>query len=58
MRKRYFFVLALLVVVSGCTVYDALFGVFGSAYSGGGFTEHDKSEHYNAAVSEYKNRAD
>ncbi|PQO33341.1 hypothetical protein C5Y96_10845 [Blastopirellula marina] len=44
-------VLLLLCTSTGCTVSDALFGVFGGGYSGGGSTWEEKKYDYDQRVS-------
>ena len=39
--------LIFLPMLSGCTVSDALFAVFGANYTGGGITRAEKEDHYN-----------
>ncbi|MDA1055645.1 MAG: hypothetical protein O3C40_35060 [Planctomycetota bacterium] len=39
-----------LPVLAGCTVSDALFGVFGGNYTGGGYTRADREYDYNQRV--------
>ena len=38
--------IALLPTFTGCTAAEALFGVFGDHYSGGGYTRVDKERHF------------
>ena len=38
---------------SGCTFYDALFGVFQGAYSGGGASSTEKLADYNSRIEAY-----
>ena len=47
--RRMLFMLLLVVVasVTGCTVYDMMFGAFGSHYSGGGTSWDDRHADYN-----------
>lgn len=42
--------LLLLPIFTGCTAPEALFGVFGDHYSGGGYTRADKAHHFNQQV--------
>jgi len=42
--------LCLLPAVTGCSMSDALFSVFGDHYSGGGYTREEKEYHYNQQV--------
>ena len=43
--------LLLLTTCTGCTVSDALFGVFGGGYSGGGSTWSEKKYDYDQRIS-------
>ena len=38
---------------SGCTFYDAVFGVFQGAYSGGGTSSTEKLADYNTRIEAY-----
>jgi len=42
--------LLLLSMGTGCTVSDALFGMFGSHYSGGGTSREEREYHYHRQV--------
>lgn len=47
-------VLAIAVsTVSGCSFYDALFGLFEGAYSGGGTSSTEKLADYNSRIEAY-----
>jgi hypothetical protein len=43
-------VLTFLPLLTGCTVADALFGVFGSYYTDGGDARADRKSHYDQQV--------
>lgn len=48
MRKTMLIVcLLMLPLLTGCTMSDALFSVFGDHYTEGGFTRVEKEEHFN-----------
>lgn len=48
MKRLALIAVILLVSCTGCALHDALFGVFGGAYSGGGETWEEKQYHYNS----------
>jgi len=51
MRKAIILTLfVMLPALTGCTVSDALFAVFGDHYSGGGYTREEKEYHFNQQV--------
>jgi hypothetical protein len=54
MRRLLFaFLLVALACNSGCTMYDMMFGVFGSHYSGGGVSRDDRESDYNERLRSY-----
>jgi hypothetical protein len=54
MRRLLFAVLVVSIAcISGCTVYDMMFGVFGSQYSGGGVSRDDRQDDYNERLRSY-----
>jgi hypothetical protein len=47
--------LSLVGAAAGCSFYDAMFGMFGSAYSGGGTSRADRQADYDSRVGSYGN---
>ena len=54
LRRHIVLLLAMLIVLPGCSLHDALFGMFGSYYSGGGESRQDRKADYDAQVDAYK----
>jgi hypothetical protein len=54
-RKLMVVGLLLLSMGTGCTVSDALFGLFGDHYSGGGTTREERQFHYRQQVEASQN---
>lgn len=55
LKHRLLACFALLPLLSGCSVSDAMFNVFGDHYSGGGYTRAEKEYHYNQQVEASRN---
>ena len=49
-RLKLLTIIACFVSCGGCTLYDAMFDVFGSAYTGGGTTEAERQRDYDDRV--------
>ena len=54
-RILYAVAFVLMPTLTGCTVSEALFSVFGDHYSGGGLTREEKQYHYKQQVEASQN---
>ena len=56
MKRLALIAIILLTSCTGCALHDALFGVFGGGYSGGGETWAEKRSHYDNQVDGWADR--
>ncbi len=49
-RSKVLLVVLATLSLSGCTVYEGLFSVFGDSYSGGGTTRAEREADYEAQI--------